>query len=100
MYIGRTVSNDYANRYAYGWWSYVVLYDADGEALLDCIPAKRVADNEVGFYDRVKKSFVPSSGTDSFIAGTVTNETPTVAVNSCSTAFTVTTIPGIMVIVK
>ena len=97
--IGRTFNNDYADRYAYGWWSYVVFYGADGEILLDYIPAKRVADNEVGFYDRVKKSFVPSSGTDTFIAGTVTNETPTVAVNSCSAAFKAST-PGFIVIVE
>ena len=100
VYVGRTVSNDYASRCAYGWWAYVVLYGKDGEELLNYIPVKRVADDAVGFYDSVKKSFVPSYDSVPFTAGTVTNETPIVAVNSRSAAFTVATIPGIMVIVK
>ena len=99
VYVGRTVSNDYASRCAYGWWAYVVLYGKDGEELLNYIPVKRVADDAVGFYDSVKKSFVPSYGSVPFTAGTVTNETPIVAVNSRSAAFTAK-IPGLIVVVK
>ena len=60
-------------RFLYGWWSYVRFDDANGNAILDYIPAVRTADGKVGFYDRATMSFVTSTGTGDFTAGTVTN---------------------------
>ena len=68
-------------RYHYGWWSYVRFDDADGNAILDFIPAQRIADGKVGFYDRATGRFVTSTGGGAFNAGTVTNAS-WVAVNS------------------
>ena len=96
MIIGR--SNDRTS-VMHGWWSHVSFDDMNGNRILDYMPAKRVSDNKVGFYDTASKSFVTSSGTDNFAAGQVTSETPVVSVNSSHT-FTVTTIPGMMLIVK
>ena len=81
-----------------GWWSHVSFDDADGNRILDYIPAKRVSDGKVGFYDRAKLAFVTSSGTGNFSAGAVTNETPIVAVNASKT-FTIKGIPGFMIII-
>jgi hypothetical protein len=80
----------------YGWWSHVSLDDEDGNRILDYIPAQRVSDNKVGFYDRATKSFVTSSGTGNFTAGTVTNDTPVSVANSCSATF-VANIPGLII---
>ena len=82
-----------------GWWSHVSFDDVDGNKILDYIPAMRTFDGKVGFYDRAKLAFVASSGTGNFSAGTVTNETPVVAVNA-SKSFAVTDIPGVMIIVQ
>ena len=71
-------------RFLYGWWSYVRFDDADGYAILDYIPAQRVHDGKVGFYDRATGKFVLSSSTGDFTAGTVTNAFAT-AVHSCQT---------------
>ena len=60
--------------YLFGWWSYVSFADAGGNAILDYLPAKRVADGKVGFLDRVSGSFVTSTGGGEFTAGVVTNE--------------------------
>ena len=82
-----------------GWWSHVSIDDADGNRILDYIPAKRTSDGKVGFYDRAKLAFVESSGTGNFGAGTVTNETPVVAVNASKT-FAVAGIPGLSIIIR
>ena len=49
---------------------------------------QRASDNTVGFYDRATLTFMPSSGSTAFNAGTVTNDTPVVAVNGVSEPFT------------
>ena len=61
------------NRFLYGWWSYVRFTDAGGNAILDYIPASRVADGAVGFLDRATGAFVTSTGGGAFTAGSVTN---------------------------
>jgi len=93
MNIGRSAHD--ATLVMYGWWSHVSLDDEDGNRILDYIPAQRVSDNKVGFYDRATKSFVTSSGTGNFTAGTVTNAAPVAAVN-CSATF-VANIPGLII---
>ena len=101
--IGTTtdvVGGSFPNRFLYGWWSHVSFYDVDDNTLLDYIPVKRVSDGKVGFYDRASLSFVASSGTGSFTAGTVTNDTPVVSVNASSAAWRVTGILGFTVIVR
>ena len=70
--------------------------DADGYAILDYIPAQRVHDGKVGFYDRATGKFVLSSSTGDFTAGTVTNAFAT-AVHSCQT-FMKVDIPTILII--
>ena len=85
--VGETAANIYLGRYAasgryhYGWWSYVRFDDASGTAILDYIPAQRITDGKVGFYDRATGRFVASTGSGAFNAGTVTNASWT-AVNS------------------
>ena len=94
MNIGRSAHD--ANLVMYGWWSHVSLDDEGGNRIRDYIPAQRVADGKVGFYDRATKSFVTSSGTGNFTAGTVTNAAPVAAVNSSSSTF-VANIPGLII---
>ena len=84
--VGETAANIHLGRYAngryhYGWWSYVRFDDASGTAILDYIPAQRITDGKVGFYDRATGRFVASTGSGAFNAGTVTNASWT-AVNS------------------
>ena len=84
--VGETSANIYLGRYAngryhYGWWSYVRFDDASGTAILDYIPAQRITDGKVGFYDRATGRFIGNSGTGAFGAGNVTNASWT-AVNS------------------
>ncbi|MBO6121452.1 MAG: hypothetical protein J6Q49_06290 [Kiritimatiellae bacterium] len=101
--IGTTtdvVGGNNPNRFLYGWWSHVSFYDVDDNTLLDYIPVQRVSDSKVGFYDRATKSFVTSSGTGNFTAGTVTNETPVVAVNASSSAWKVDGIQGLIILFK
>ena len=82
--VGETGANMYlgtwaqATRFLYGWWSYVRFEDENGNAILDYIPAQRVADNTVGFYDRATGKFVLSTGGGAFTAGTVTNSLTTI----------------------
>ena len=71
--------------------------DASGNRILDYIPVQRVSDGKVGFYDRATLSFVTSSGTDDFTAGTVTDNTPVTAVNSVSAPLQVTKVPGFII---
>ena len=105
VYLGRCGHNKDATNanscYAiFGWWSHVSLEDADGNNLIDYIPVQRVSDNKVGFYDRASLSFVTSSGSGTFTAGNVTNDTPVVAVNASSAAWEVTDIQGLIIIFK
>ncbi len=84
--VGETAANIHLGRYAsgryhYGWWSYVRFDDARGTAILDYVPAQRITDGTVGFYDRATGRFVTSSDRGAFNAGTVTNASWT-AVNS------------------
>ena len=84
--VGETAANIHLGRYSsgryhYGWWSYVRFDDASGTAILDYIPAQRITDGKVGFYDRATGRFVASTGSGAFNAGTVTNASWT-AVNS------------------
>ena len=84
--VGETAANIHLGRYAngryhYGWWSYVRFDDVDGTAILDFVPAQRITDGKVGFYDRATGRFVASTGSGAFNAGTVTNASWT-AVNS------------------
>ena len=101
--IGTTtdvVGGNNPSRFLYGWWSHVSFYDVDDNTLLDYIPVQRVSDSKVGFYDRATKSFVTSSGTGSFTAGTVTNDTPVVSVNASSSAWKVDGIQGLIILFK
>ena len=61
---------------------------------------QRASDNTVGFYDRATLTFMPSSGSTAFNAGTVTNDTPVVAVNASSAAWEVTDIQGLIILFK
>ena len=83
-----------------GWWSHVSFDDKDGNLILDYIPVQRVSDSKVGFYDRASLSFVTSSGTGNFTAGTVTNDTPVVAVNASTPAFKITSISGFIIMIR
>ena len=74
--------------------------DKDGYKILDYVPVQRVADGKVGFYDRATLSFVTSTGTGNFTAGTVTDDTPVTAVNAVSPPYKVSGIPGLLIIVK
>ena len=101
LFIGKCGRGLYANnRYFYGHWSHVSFDDKDGYKVLDYVPVQRVADGKVGFYDRATLSFVTSTGTGNFTAGTVTDDTPVVAVNAVSPPFKVSGIPGLLIIVK
>ena len=97
MQIGRSAKS---TDFMYGWWSHVSFDDKDGNKILDYVPVQRVADGKVGFYDRATLTFVTSSGTGDFTAGTVTNDTPVVAVNASSAAWEVTDIQGLIIIFK
>ena len=83
----------------YGWWSHVSFDGADGGRILDYVPVKRASDDAVGFWDRVTKRFMARSGTGGFTAGALKDEPPVVFVRS-SRVFTVTTIPGVMIVIK
>lgn len=96
-YIVKTPGYSSGSRYLRGWWSHVSFDDASGNKILDYIPVQRVSDNKVGFYDRATLSFVASSGTGNFTAGTVTDDTPVKAVNSVSAAHQVTSLPGFII---
>ena len=98
MSVG-TASNYRNSNAMYGWWSHVSFDGADGSRILDYIPMKRASDDAVGFWDRVTKRFMAKSGTGEFTAGTLKDEPPVVFVRS-SRVFTVTTIPGIMIVIK
>lgn len=71
MHVGTWASR---TRFLFGWWSYVRFADAGGNALLDYVPAKRLSDGKVGFFDRASGAFVFSTGGGDFTAGNVTNE--------------------------
>lgn len=59
-------------------WYYLKLYGTDGLPVRDYVPAKRLSDDAVGFFDKVDNSFSLSSGDASFIAGSTVIETRTV----------------------
>ena len=82
---------------AFGWWSHVSFDDESGDRILDYIPVRRVSDGKVGFYYRAAQAFVASSGTNGFMAGTITNETPVVSVNAGTSTFRVSGIPGLVI---
>ena len=83
MHLGRNVEG--LNRYHYGWWSYV-RFDAEGGiAILDYIPAQRIADGKVGFLDRATGRFIVSTGGGAFNAGDVTNASWTAVHSSAAT---------------
>ena len=94
VFLGRCSYTTYS---LYGWWSHVSFDDKDGNRILDYIPVQRASDGKIGFYDRATKSFVTSSGTGNFTAGTAVDDTPVVAVNSRSPALAVKTIPGLVI---
>ena len=81
MHLGTFVDR---SRFLHGWWSYVRFDDADGNAILDYLPAQRTTDGTVGFYDRATGSFVISTGGGAFTAGTATNEAQVVVNSSCA----------------
>ncbi|MBE6396037.1 MAG: hypothetical protein E7046_03440 [Lentisphaerae bacterium] len=111
---GRTIFVGAANRmlsngntdtsgYAYGHWSHVSFDDADGNRILDYVPARRVASDgtpgTAGFYDRATATFVDSSGSGEFTAGETAGE-EVVVCNSSSEATLVSDIPGLMIIIQ
>ena len=73
--------------------------DKDGNPILDYIPAKRNGDGVVGFYDRVRGTFIVPTGNTAATPGTVTEESYT-PVNAIGTAFQADSIPGLMVVVR
>jgi hypothetical protein len=97
VFLGKCSYTTYS---LYGWWSHVSFDDKDGYKILDYVPVQRVADGKVGFYDRATLSFVTSTGTGNFTAGTVTDDTPVTAVNAVSPPYKVSGIPGLLIIVK
>ena len=97
VFLGKCSYTTYS---LYGWWSHVSFDDKDGYKILDYVPVQRVADGKVGFYDRATLSFVTSTGTGNFTAGTVADDTPVVAVNAVSPPYKVSGIPGLLIIVK
>ena len=99
-YIVRTPGYSGGTRYLRGWWSHVSFDDADGNRILDYIPVQRASDGKVGFYDRATLSFVASSGTDDFSAGTVVDDTPVTAVNSVTAALRVASLPGLIISIR
>ena len=72
IFLGRAQYHD--SRYHYGWWSHVSFDDEWGNAILDYVPAQRVADGKVGFLDRATGRFIGSTGSGNFTSGSVTNE--------------------------
>jgi len=94
-----TASNYRNSNAMYGWWTHVSFDSADGGLILDYIPVKRASDNAVGFWDRVTKRFLTGFSTGGFTAGSLKDEPPVVFVRS-SRVFTVTTIPGLMIVIK
>ena len=96
VFLGKCSYTTYS---LYGWWSHVSFDDASGNRILDYIPVQRVSDGKVGFYDRATLSFVTSSGTGDFTAGTVTDDTPVTVVNSVSAPLQVTSFPGLIIVV-
>ena len=72
IFLGRAQYHN--SRCHYGWWSHVSFDDADGNKILDYIPAQRVADGKVGFLDRATGRFIGSTGSGNFTSGSVTNE--------------------------
>jgi hypothetical protein len=71
VFLGKCSYTTYS---LYGWWSHVSFDDASGNKILDYIPVQRASDGKVGFYNRIGEgSFVASSGSDDFAAGTFTN---------------------------
>jgi len=63
-----TSYNDAGNFAMWGCWSHVSLDGADGNLIRDYVPAQRMSDNAVGFYDRVEKTFQTSEGSEAFVA--------------------------------
>jgi len=98
MSVG-TGSNYRNSNAMYGWWSHVSFDGADGNRILDYIPAKRTSDNAVGFWDRATKRFMTSSGSGGFTAGPSKDEPPVFFINAAQT-FRVSTIPGLIIIVE
>jgi hypothetical protein len=71
VFLGKCSYTTYS---LYGWWSHVSFDDEDGNRILDYIPVQRASDGKVGFWNRIGDgSFVTSSGTGNFTAGTFTN---------------------------
>lgn len=71
VFLGKCAYTTYS---LYGWWSHVSFDDANGNRILDYIPVQRASDGKVGFWNRIGDgSFVTSSGTENFTAGTFTN---------------------------
>ena len=97
MVVG-TSRGDMDYKAMYGWWSHVSFDDASGDKIIDYIPVKRASDDVVGFYDRVAEKFVTATS-GGFSAGTVTNASPVVEVNSRRT-MSCPAIPGLMIIVQ
>ena len=70
-----TSQADAGKKAMFGWWTHVSFDGADGSMIRDYVPARRVADNVVGFYDKVSRTFTSSESSDAFVAGTATGET-------------------------
>ena len=97
--VGASTSDSGAERAMFGWWSRVSFDGADGNRILDYIPAKRTSDNAVGFYDRVSKRFMTSSGTGGFTAGSDKDE-PAIFSADAAQTFMVSSIPGMVITVR
>lgn len=57
----------------YKLW-YLKISSATGKPVRDYVPARRLADNAIGLYDRVEKKFYENAGSGAFAAGSATGE--------------------------
>lgn len=58
-----------ASRNAVGRLKSCILYDANGDELVDLVPCYRISDNVIGLYDLVNGNFITNAGSGAFTKG-------------------------------
>jgi len=60
--------NQNGSRYDWGYvtFHYFKIYDKDGNLVLDYVPARRVSDSAIGFYNTVNNTFVARTGGNNY----------------------------------
>ena len=87
LYLGRASDEDSVILQD---WYYLKLYGSEDRLVRDYVPAKRLSDAAVGFFDKVNETFSPSSGDQDFVAGsTKAGELSVYSTAMCSESFTV-----------